>query len=433
MFERIKQDYKKYYDIIETIGKSTYGFVYKGKEKNTNEIKAIKVIDLDEIRKKFMNKENEDIEKQIKNFLKKKNFKTNLLVLKCLSNKIKELVGKYREKLLEIDEIKNLYNINKQRENLLRSNQIFYSNNSVGSNVATNSNSSYDSNMNDEEIMIKNNIINIQDQITKNDILLRELINIKKTLKMSSKEIKRIFRYPLHLLKNENGKKMKFSVELMQTEEFCKTLLNDEFISFLVNKMKDNSSQFSIPDITPLIEELEKDCDHKNEMTRFVNYINKKLGIKNEDNKIDSNNYLDEYRKENYNNNGEEQIGKNNAFSADTFSSIEGNIDKNGQIIRNTNSNSSEYEEYSKNTNSNSNKKSKKKKKNNNEDEKKDEINKINFKDIDELLNYINEDSDSKKGKKRGKKNRKNKKHNNSSKEKEEKIKSFSLNNENNN
>ena len=225
---------------------------------------------------------------------------------------------------------------------------------------------------------------------------------------------------------------MKFSVELMQTEEFCKTLLNDEFISYLVIKMKDKSSQFSIPDITPLIEELEKDCDHKNEMTRFVNYINDKLGIKNEDNKIDSNNYLDEYRKENYNNNGEEQIGKNIAFSADTFSSTEGNIDKNDQIIRNTNSNSSEYEEYSKNTNSNSNKKSKKKKKNNNEDEKKDEINKINFKDIDELLNYINEDSDSKKGKKRGKKNRKNKKHNNSSKEKEEKIKSFSLNNENN-
>ena len=36
----------------------------------------------------------EDIEKQIKKYLKKKNFKTNLLVLKCLSNKIKEKIIK---------------------------------------------------------------------------------------------------------------------------------------------------------------------------------------------------------------------------------------------------------------------------------------------------------------------------------------------------
>ena len=36
----------------------------------------------------------EDIEKQIKKYLKKENFKTILLVLKSLSNKIKELVGK---------------------------------------------------------------------------------------------------------------------------------------------------------------------------------------------------------------------------------------------------------------------------------------------------------------------------------------------------
>ena len=67
MSERIKQDYKEYYEIIDTIGKGAYGFVYKGKEKNTNEIRAIKVMDLVKIKTNFMNiYEEEEIEKHIK-------------------------------------------------------------------------------------------------------------------------------------------------------------------------------------------------------------------------------------------------------------------------------------------------------------------------------------------------------------------------------
>ena len=68
MAERIKQDYKKYYDIIELIGVGVYGFVYKVKDKNTNELKAIKVMDLNKIRTYFMNiyEKEEEIEKQIK-------------------------------------------------------------------------------------------------------------------------------------------------------------------------------------------------------------------------------------------------------------------------------------------------------------------------------------------------------------------------------
>ena len=49
MDEKIKQDYKKYYDIIEIIGYGGYGLVYKGKEKKTKELRAIKIIDLDKI------------------------------------------------------------------------------------------------------------------------------------------------------------------------------------------------------------------------------------------------------------------------------------------------------------------------------------------------------------------------------------------------
>ena len=54
MDERKKDDYKKYYDIIETIGKGAYGFVYKGKAKLTNELRAIKVIDLDIIKQNLL-------------------------------------------------------------------------------------------------------------------------------------------------------------------------------------------------------------------------------------------------------------------------------------------------------------------------------------------------------------------------------------------
>ena len=382
----------------------------------------------------------EEIERQIKKYLKKKNFKINLLVLKCLSQKIKDLVIKYKEKVFEIDEIKTIYDLYKKGL-IYFSNNIYHNNNSVGSNVATNSNSSYDSNFNDEEIIIKNtnNLLNIQDEIKVKEItniLLRELINIKKTLKISSKEIESIFRYPLSLLKNENGKKIKFSVELMQSEEFIKTLLHDDFINSLLFKMKEFTAQKN-SDISQLIIEVEKDCDHKNEMTSFVKYINEKLGIQNENNEnIENNNYLDEFKiKENINNNNLEEQIKNVVYSIDTGSSTDGNTYINDKILKNTNSISSEYEEeYINNNKNNSNKKSKKKKKKNNEEEKKIENDKINFKDIDELLNYINDETDSKKGKKRGKKCRKNKKQNNINKEKEkENEENNYLKNENNN
>ena len=374
----------------------------------------------------------EDIEKQIKKYLKKKNFKTNLLVLKCLSNKIKELVGKYKEKVFEIEEIKTKYDKSKLKIQLLRNSAIIHCNNSVGSNVATNSNSSYDSynyNYNyDEENFINNNIIlDVQEEVAGkgiSNILLRELINIKKTLKISSKEIEGIFKYPLSLLKNENGKKIKFSVELMQSEEFCKTLLNDEFIYISLSQMKGIFTRITIPNMIQWIEEVLEDCDHKNEMTRFVKYINEKLGITNENidnNKKIINNYLDESKiKETSNNNNllDEQIGKNIAFSLDTGSSVEGIPFKNEKNVKNQNNN--EFEESNKNENlNNSNKKTKKKKQKNNENENKNDNNKVNFKDIDELLNYINDETDSKKGKKKGKKGKKNKKQNNANKEKE--------------
>ena len=361
----------------------------------------------------------EDIEKQIKKYLKRENLKTNLLVLKSLSNKIKELVGKYKEKVFEIEEIKNIYeSIQLKRPQYIINNQIIHCNNSVGSNVATNSNSSIDS-YNDEDNFFKNNLlVNVKDEIIGKgvtNVLLRELINIKNTLRISSKEIEAIFKYPLSILKNENGKRVKFSIELMQCEEFCKTLLNDDLISMLLSQIKNIFNQLKIPKITRLIEELEENCDHKNEMTRFIKYLNDKLGIKksdnkNDDNKIEENNYLDEIKmKENLNNNIiDHQIGKESVLSLNNSTNSKEKIKYNSENAET----SKKIKTKKKNNNINDNKDIEY---NNNEDNNDGENNnnELNFKDIDELLNYINDEKDLKKGKKKGKRGKKNKKQNN--------------------
>ena len=340
----------------------------------------------------------EDIEKQIKKYLKKESFNTNLLVLKSLSNKIKELVKKYREKVFEIEEIKNIC-ANELKRQFTKSNQIIRCNNSVGSNVATNSNSSYESCANDDELLKNNQFLDPQDEIQGKgitNILLRELINIKKTLKISSKEIEGIFRYPLNILKNENGKKIKFSVELMQCEEFSKTILNDELISALLYQIKHIFNQHKIPKITKWLEELEDKSEHNNEMTKFIKYINEKLGIQNDGKEIINNNEKDvEY------------------LSADI---LEKNIDIKETIYNDSNE---------------KNKKTKKTKnidKNFEKTEENENMIELNFNDIDELLNYINDETDSKKTKKKQKKGKKGKKQNN--KKEEEKI---FINNNNNN
>ena len=348
------------------------------------------------------NGEIEDIEKQIKKYLKRENLKTNLLVLRSLGNKIKELVGKYKEKVFEIEELKNLHNA-LQRQIL--NEQIYRNNNSLESNVATNSNSNGSLNnsyLEDENFLKNNLILNPQDELSGkgiSHILLRELINIKRTLKISSKEIEGIFRYPLNILKDENGKKIKFSVELMQREEFCKILLNDELISSLLTQIKDIFSRSKNPEVTKWLLELDENYEHKNEMTRFIEYINDKLSIKkNNENKNDNSNYLEELKnKEDINEQNEKIYEK-------------------------------EVEEINKKIKKKRNKKIENNNKMNNQEEK---MNELQFKDIDEILNYINDETDSKKGKKKCKKAKKNK--NKKINKEEEKEKENEINKEKNN
>jgi len=64
MAERSNKNYNDYYDIIGGIDSGGYGTVYKGREKKTNEIRAIKVMNLNKIREDIINEidENDDIE-----------------------------------------------------------------------------------------------------------------------------------------------------------------------------------------------------------------------------------------------------------------------------------------------------------------------------------------------------------------------------------
>ena len=73
MTERSNKNYKNYYEIIEGIGSGGFGTIYKGREKNKDELIAIKVMDLNKIRENLMYEIDEnddiDIEEKLKSYI----------------------------------------------------------------------------------------------------------------------------------------------------------------------------------------------------------------------------------------------------------------------------------------------------------------------------------------------------------------------------
>lgn len=200
-------------------------------------------------------------------------------------------------------------------------------------------------------------LLQVQNEITEHGIthiLLRELINIKNTLKISSKEIQNVFKYPLSLLIDENtNKKVNFSIELMQMEEFCKILLDDDFISTLILQIKIIFNQLEVKDILTLLDRVEEDkLTHNNEMTKFDEFINRKLKSK----QCDTNSSYS-FEKEEIN----QPITKESVFTLTSASSVESICEKNDN----------------------------------------------NITDIDELVKYISEDTEKKPKKKKNKKSKK--------------------------
>ena len=344
----------------------------------------------------FKNKKGNEIigiEKQFNSYLKKLNVKCNLLVLKILSDKIRELISKYKEKILEIPEVKRIYDkwLKKKEKNKFEKLSLKIKNwiNDIY-------NSSFElNNLNElqyENLFIKNTmILKPNEELTEKGIthvLLRELINIQKTLKISSKEIENIFKYPLSLLKDDlTGKKNYFSIEKIQLEEFDKIILKNEFISLVLLQIKVIFGQLKISEITKLIDEVEKYKEnHNNEKTKFDEFLLLKLkeNLESKINKNNSNYYLLLNSKENNN----EIINLNSKETLATLnssSSVESVLEKN-EINNNNNFNNNIENNINNNIND-------------------------NFKDLDELVKYISEgENEIKKPKKKKNKKKKNKK-----------------------
>ena len=71
MDERAKKNYKEYYEDLYLIGSGGFGVVFKGKEKgkekNKDELRAIKVINLQKIKENLINENetNTDLKEQL--------------------------------------------------------------------------------------------------------------------------------------------------------------------------------------------------------------------------------------------------------------------------------------------------------------------------------------------------------------------------------
>ena len=65
MAEKAKNNYKKYYEDLKVIGNGAFGIVYKGKEKGKDELRAIKVINLQKIKENLMNEYGTELKKQL--------------------------------------------------------------------------------------------------------------------------------------------------------------------------------------------------------------------------------------------------------------------------------------------------------------------------------------------------------------------------------
>ena len=232
-----------------------------------------------------------------------------------------------------------------------------------------------------KKVLDKNSmILKINEELTEKGItqvILRELVNIQKTLKISSKEIENIFKYPLSLLKDDlTGKRIYFSIEKIQLEEFDRIILKNEFIILVMHQIKLIFGQFKITDLTKLINEIEKEKNnHQNEKTKFDEFLLVKLNenIEHKINKNSNNNILSKDNEMN-----------NYLNTKETFPTL---------------------------TSSTSVESVKEKKENNNFNIVNNNICYVNeFTDLDELVKFISDESDIRKVKKKKNKKKKNKK-----------------------
>ena len=64
MTESSNKNYEDYYEIIKRIGNGGFGTIFKGREKNKGELRAIKVMNLNRIRENLINEIDEKDDKK---------------------------------------------------------------------------------------------------------------------------------------------------------------------------------------------------------------------------------------------------------------------------------------------------------------------------------------------------------------------------------
>ena len=116
--DRTKEDYNNYYEKIVRIGKGPFGIVYKVMDKKSNELKAIKIIDIESYDDIENDERIEGIMNEIKNMKKcSENNEFSVKYYECFKNKTEAII------VMELCD-DNLYNILKKRIKGFCSNEI---------------------------------------------------------------------------------------------------------------------------------------------------------------------------------------------------------------------------------------------------------------------------------------------------------------------
>ena len=346
------------------------------------------------------NKDTENIKKKIEQFqndTKDITFEKHLKILKILIDNIYEIMNIFKEKILNLDvikEIKKKYDKEIKNYNNINNNKnINIENNNKNFNKFT---INYFPNVSIEKITAENSLEKIKDGLER---FLYDLEAIKLTLDESSPTLKNIFQNSLNILQEQDGKQKTFDFTLIHKQVFNDILL-DNFIQLVLIKLK---NEFKNEFGNKINNIQENPLTKLDEMTKFKDFVYNEINIvnniKNESDILDT------------------KLQKN----LDHIKHIKNEKDKDKDYIMtpvvpkkiNTTNN---------NNNSINN--------NDNKDDNKVNNNKeIKYQTLDQLLNFINnnnnEENKVEKGKKKKNKKRKKNNDNNNNEEKDK-------NNENN-
>ena len=192
---------------------------------------------------------------------------SNLYVLKVLSEKIPEIIFEYKKTILNNKYVLNLSvtnELNKLKKLKEKEENSEKKNNENFNLILPHLLNEIKENNEEEEIIIIRKI-------------LEDLILIKENLIESTNDLNKIFNYSFQFLKDEKGNKIKINLELIQIEQF-RQILSDNFFSvlfILISKKK-------ITELKKLIREIQDNplnCS-KEETMKFIylieNNINKK-------------------------------------------------------------------------------------------------------------------------------------------------------------